>query len=173
MLFKLFKAIARTRRRPVAATAAPTRPPLDRLVDLLIEFEGFRGKAYLCQGKVWTYGYGATRKPNGHRVREGDRITRRQARAILEAEAEAMLAKAEELSGVGTAPCALVGIASLIYNNGESAVADSQFIRAWRDGDMELAEWHFRDFKRAGGKISNGLVRRRDCEWRIITGEKQ
>lgn len=34
--------------------------PPDLAVPLVIEYEGFRSKAYLCPAGVWTIGYGHT-----------------------------------------------------------------------------------------------------------------
>ena len=43
--------------------------------DLIIRFEGFRGKAYKCPAGIWTISKGITKYPDGSPVKEGDIIS--------------------------------------------------------------------------------------------------
>lgn len=148
------------------------RPALDTLVDMLIKFEGFRSTAYQCSGKVWTYGYGSTYRPNGGRVQEHDTITKREARALLVETAVTVLNHARELTK-GHAPTqgCLAAIASLIYNVGPDAVARSKFLAAWKRIDMDDAKREFIDFNKSGGVVVQGLINRREAEWAVLTGK--
>ena len=163
------RAYERNRRRRQRALQ---QDPLDLLVDMLADFEGFSAEAYLCQGKAWTYGYGCTRRPDGSRVESGDRISKPAARELLGEEATAALDHAKKLTdGFKPTPGALAAIASLIYNFGPGEVRGSKFIAAWRRGDMAEAEFQFLDFNKAGGAVLPGLTRRRKAEWKVLTGE--
>ena len=145
---------------------------LDLLVEMLAVFEGFRSNAYPCQGKVWTYGYGCTRRADGTPVQPGDNIREAAARKLLTEEARAALNHACDLTdGHSPTAGALAAIASLIYNFGPGEVRGSKFIAAWRRLDMPEAEYQFLDFNKAGGKVSRGLTRRRKAEWKVLTGE--
>ena len=163
------RAAARNKRRRERALG---QDPLDLLVDMLADFEGFRANAYPCQAGRMTYGYGCTRRPDGSAVQPGDNIREPAARRLLREEAAAALEYAKELTD-GFAPTtgALAAIASLIYNFGPGEVRGSKFIAAWRRGDMTEAEFQFVDFNKAGGAILPGLTRRRKAEWKVLTGE--
>ena len=50
---------------------------------LIRESEGFKDKAYLDTGGVWTIGYGTIRYPNGNPVKKGDTCTKEQAEEYL------------------------------------------------------------------------------------------
>ena len=50
-------------------------------IALIVEFEGYRGEAYLCPAGVWTIGYGSTKG-----VKPGDRITMYEAKERLKVE---------------------------------------------------------------------------------------
>ena len=165
MLRNLFRRLRG--RRPIVRQE---REAIDVLVDLLVRFEGFRRKAYLCPAKVWTVGYGCTRLPDGRPVKQNDRMDKKTARAMLHEEAETALAAAMRLTQGHASEAAAAGIASLIYNVGPGAVAKSRFLKAWNAGEIETAEKEFLDFCRAGGKVLPGLVRRREAEWKVITG---
>ena len=183
MLRRFFRAIA-GRRRPPPTPVDASAASLDRLTDLLARFEGFRSKAYLCPNRVWTYGYGSTWRPDGKsRVRKGDRITKAEARDLLRDTAASCRAVATGLLPDADDPeypnaCrrttgAVIGVASLVFNFGPSAVAKSRFLKAWRRGDLDAAEFEFLDFNKitkGNRKVpSRGLTRRRKAEWKIIT----
>lgn len=163
------RAVARNKRRRERVLQ---QDPLDLLVDMLADFEGFRANAYLCQGKVWTYGYGCTRRTDGSPVRMGDNIREPAARKLLREEAAAALEYARGLTdGFSPTAGAQAAIASLIYNFGIGEVQGSKFIAAWRRGDMAEAEFQFVDFNKVKGVPIPGLTRRRKAEWKVLTGE--
>ena len=148
------------------------RPALDILVSMLMPFEGFRSEAYQCSAGVWTYGYGSTRTPNGKRVEQYFTITKSEARALLTEEAVYVLNRARALTdGYSPTNGCLAAIASLIYNVGEKAVAKSRFLAAWKRCDMEQARIEFVDFNKVSGKVVRGLTRRREAEWKVLTGK--
>lgn len=149
------------------------RQALDTLVEMLMAFEGFRANAYLCPGKVWTYGYGSTYRTDGSRVQQGDNIRKGAARELLRRTATASLDHAIRLTD-GYAPTSgcLAAVASLIYNFGPSAVGGSKFLAAWKRRDMDEARFQFVDFNKVDGEPVNGLTRRREAEWEVLTGEE-
>lgn len=167
---------ARARRRVRSPDPGPARDrradPLPMLITMLAGFEGFRSTAYLCGGKVWTYGYGCTRRPSGQRVEQGDSITEPAARELLAEEATAALNHAKRLTRNHLpTPAALAAIASLIYNMGPYLVEHSHFLEHWKKGEMDDAKWHFLDFNKIDGVPSKGLTNRREQEWEVLTGK--
>lgn len=48
-------------------------------IELMHEFESCQLEAYLCPAKVWTIGWGNTFYADGSRVKQGDKITQKEA----------------------------------------------------------------------------------------------
>ena len=152
---------------------ARNRKALDDLVEMLAAFEAFRPNAYLCPAGVWTFGYGSTYRPDGSRVQPDDNIREPAARKLLTKTAMAAFDHALVLTNgyEPTAGC-LSAVASLIYNVGPGAVGKSRFLAAWKRGDMEQAHFEFVDFNKVDGVPVDGLTRRREAEWKVLTGEE-
>ena len=148
---------------------------LDLLVEMLRRFEGYRSNAYMCGGKVWTYGYGSTYRPDGQRVQPGDNITEAAARRLLTNVAHRVLIDARALlteEGHKPSVGCVAAVASLIYNMGLSRVAKSKFLKAWRKGNMAKAKYEFIDFNKIDGEPSRGLTLRREAEWETLIGKQ-
>lgn len=136
-------------------------------ISLMKEFEGFRSKAYWdATGKVWTIGYGETVYPNGKPVRKGDVIS--QARALELLIDDIRIERLPQIQHLVTVPimnnqlCALI---SLCYNIGMGAFKKSGLLRKLNAdaSDGEVAN-EFLKWKRSGGKVLPGLLRRRKVE---------
>lgn len=135
--------------------------PSQRIVDFIRSFEGFRSKPYLCDGKVWTIGYGHTRGVTEH----DPPITREQAEAWL---AEDVALFGDEvlrmLRGAPVSQSQFDALVSLAFNIGGPAFNGSTLLRKLRAGDYEGAARQFPAWRMADGKVSPGLVRRRAAE---------
>lgn len=132
-------------------------------LDLIKEFEGFRGTAYKCPAGVPTIGYGTTRI-NGQRVRMGSTATREQAEQYLKADVASFERNVASLVKVPLTGNQFSALVSFMYNVGVGAFANSTLLRILNKGDYsgvpaQLARWN-----KAGGRVLNGLVRRRDAE---------
>lgn len=124
----------------------------------ICQFEGLRQKAYKCAGGVWTIGYGHTKG-----VKEGDKITYKQAGELLNEDLKAVyneLAKIERLSqGMYDA------LASFIFNVGIGNFNTSTLKKKVLDNPQDKTIGD--EFKRwiySKGKILNGLIKRRAWE---------
>ncbi len=134
-------------------------------VDLVTSFEGYYSKPYLCPGGVWTIGFGTIRYPNGVRVTKYDKeCTREQAEQWLHHE----LLKAEQAviryTTVFLNDQQRAALASFVYNLGSGAFRASTLLKRinaveWYDVPYQLSRWN-----KAGGRVLNGLVRRRVAE---------
>lgn len=130
-----------------------------RGLDLIKQFEGFRGEAYRDVVGVLTIGYGFTSN-----VREGDTMTKAQANARL----------ARELSGYELAVKVATdgqcnqnqfdALVSFCWNVGIEGMQRSSVIKAHRRGDYQAAARAFALWNRAGKKEWPGLTRRRAAE---------
>ena len=134
-------------------------------IDLIKEFEGFRAKAYLDPVGILTIGYGTT-------AAAGVGIIPRLGMTITEAEAERYLMAAVDKFAAQIAPKITAPInenefgafVSLAYNIGPSAFGKSSALRKFNAGDKSGAASAFLLWNKAGGKVMQGLIRRRNAE---------
>ena len=140
---------------------------LEVATKLCIEFEGFSATPYICPAGYPSIGYGTVFKPDGTRVTMRDN-------PISEATALQWLAVTLEstyLMGVLKAspnllryPQALGAITDFAYNLGTARYRASTLRTKiteenWPEAITELHRW-----RRGGGKVLQGLVRRRAAE---------
>lgn len=122
-------------------------------------YEGFRANAYLCSAGVPTLGVGHTRG-----VKMGMACTEQQAREWL----------AEDLADAETAVNALVkvplsqdqfdALVSFVFNLGAENFKTSTLLKHLNAGRPLAAAGQFKLWCKAGGKVVNGLVKRRASE---------
>jgi lysozyme len=133
-------------------------------VDLISGFEDTRFKAYDDGVGVWTIGTGTTVYPNGVRVKQGDTCTLDQAKAYFKHD----LAKFEKAVNssviVPLTQNQFDALVSLTYNIGAGAFKGSTLLKLLNKGDYQGAADQFPAWKKAGGKVLPGLVRRREAE---------
>lgn len=134
-------------------------------VDLVKRFEGLRLTAYRDSVGVWTIGYGTTAAAGvGIRPEAGMRITEDEAETYLRRGLEKFAAQIE---GGITAPVnenQFGAMLSLAYNIGPNAFLESTLLRKFNAGDVAGAAFEFARWNKAGGKVLEGLVRRRTAE---------
>lgn len=123
------------------------------------QWEGLRLRAYQCDADVWTIGYGHTAG-----VAPGDAISEEQAEQLLRADlrtAEAAVARLVRVELTGGQFGALV---SLVFNIGPGAFARSTLLRKLNAGDYTGARDQFAVWRISKGRVSDGLVARRQQE---------
>ena len=123
--------------------------------NIIKKYEGCKLSAYKCPAGVWTIGYGTTVYPNGKPVKQGDRVTKEEAEALL----------LWYIKNKITLPSGLnnnqkEALNSLIYNIGQSAFDRSALKKAIvsKDWKMVYKNW---DWVMGGGKFLKGLAKRR------------
>jgi len=126
---------------------------------IIKSFEGLRLQAYRCPAGIWTIGYGDT-----HNVTPGMVITEQEADERLDAR---LLEFEEAVSGM--APPFITenqfsALVSFAYNVGASALAGSTMLQKLNAGDIEGAAREFPRWNKSGGRVLNGLTRRRNAE---------
>ena len=139
----------------------------DRAVELNTDFEGFFEHAYLCPAKVWTVGYGTT-YINGRPVRQGDKMTKTEAKAYMKKELQEYLQNALKYVNKEIATKLnqnqLDSIALFTYNVGVDNFTKSSFLRLMNSGDLVGAPEKMLLWNKAKGKVLRGLQRRRKVE---------
>lgn len=130
-----------------------------RGVELLIQFEGYRGEAYRCPAGVVTIGFGFVKG-----VQMGDKMSRSEAAERLKRE----LVEYEEgvLSAMTRTPTQPQFDACVVFafNVGVAGFRKSSVLKAHNRGDFQAAARAFSLWNRAGGKVWPGLTRRRAAE---------
>ena len=133
----------------------------------IANFEGFSEKAYIpVAGDVPTIGFGSTEG-----VKMGDTISVPKAIERLHRDTE----KAESAIGrcvkVPLAQCEFDAFTSFAFNVGTEAFCSSTLVKKLNQGDYagacaELKRWVYVD-----GRRVQGLVNRREAEYRLCMGE--
>ncbi|WP_228243037.1 lysozyme [Porphyrobacter sp. GA68] len=107
----------------------------------------------------WTIGWGAT----GAGIEQGTVWSQEQCDARLTADLARYAAEvARALEEAATTPAQFDALVSFHYNTG--AIGRATLTRLHREGDYEGAAKEFARWKRAGGRVLPGLVKRRDAE---------
>jgi lysozyme len=133
--------------------------------DIIIQFEGFESKPYVCSGGVDTIGFGSTRYADGTKVKLSDKaITKDEAMELL----MATLGTYEDAIHKNViAPInqnQFDALVSFVYNVGAGNFAKSTLLKKLNKADYQGASDEFLRWNKAGGKVLNGLTRRRDAE---------
>lgn len=135
-------------------------------INLLHSFEGLKLNAYLCPARVWTIGYGNTRYENGQPVRQGDVITKQRANELF-----ANIVNREFVPAVSRMVKVPLNdnqfgaLVSFAYNIGTGALGRSTLLRMINANPNNPAiRAEFLKWNRAGGRVLNGLTRRREAE---------
>ncbi len=132
-------------------------------IDLIKRWEGFRGKAYLCPGNVWTIGYGHTKN-----VHQGMCISKAQAEELLKEDLRHFENAVRQLSKVELNQAQFDALVSFTFNVGVYAFKKSTLLRLVNQGDFLGAAAQFGRWVNANGKKLPGLVKRRAEEKRLF-----
>lgn len=144
--------------------------------ELIAEFEGFRSAPYLDAVGVPTIGYGNTYYLDGRKVKMTDTpISKDEAKALKLAiinqdfspAVNAMFA--DEIAQGQITQNMFDALISLAYNIGTGALAKSSIYRHIKAGDYQKAGQAFLLYNKAGGRVLNGLVRRREAEKQLFS----
>ena len=134
-------------------------------LDLIKQFESFRAAPYLCSAGVPTIGYGTTVYPNGIKVKLSDqKITQQLAESFLQRHVNAIEKDILSLIKVPLKQNQFDALVSFSYNVGFGAFRDSTLLKLLNAGDIDGTSKQFERWNKAGGKVSNGLTRRRNAE---------
>lgn len=141
------------------------RPINKEGLDLIKHFEGLRLTAYKCPADVWTIGYGTTTRAGvGIVVEENMNISEEDAEMYLRRTLDKFSDLILPLMTRLPTDNQYAAMLSLAYNIGPSAFGKSTCLKRFNAGDMEGAAEALTWFNKAGGKVLQGLVRRRAAE---------
>ena len=143
---------------------APKDIVLQKACDLIAKFEGCKLTAYKCPAGVWTIGYGHT---NG--VKEGDKITVRQAGELLRIDTKEFLGFVRKEAGGICNENQLVALTSFCFNVGKEAFRKSTLLTVIKKNPQDFTgiKSEFLRWVCADKKPLQGLKKRRNIEFEM------
>ena len=132
---------------------------------LIRKFEGCYLKAYKCSANKTTIGYGNTFYEDGAAVKMGDIITQDRADSLFLIILDEFAAKIKPLIKQPLNDNQFGALLSFAYNCGVANLKNSTLLKKVNANPsdpaiaLEFAKWN-----KAGGKVLNGLTRRRKAE---------
>ncbi|MGX1904016.1 lysozyme [Enterobacter asburiae] len=133
-------------------------------IALIKEFEGCKLTAYQDSVGVWTIGYGWTQPVDGKPIRAGMTIKQETAERLLKTGLVSYESDVSRLVKVGLSQGQFDALVSFTYNLGARSLSTSTLLLKLNAGDYAGAADEFLRWNKAGGKVLNGLTRRREAE---------
>ena len=134
--------------------------------DFVKQWEGRELKAYRCSAGAWTIGYGHTKG-----VKEGDEISPAEAEQLLVEDLTAIADDLNRLVNVPVSEGQYIALLSLTFNIGATALKKSSLLFHLNHGCYDEAADEFDKWIYAGGKVSEGLKRRRAAERKLFEND--
>jgi lysozyme len=133
---------------------------------LIQDFEGLSLVPYLCSAKVATIGYGNTFYPSGKKVTMNDNpISLLTAKWMLKETADKFAADVNKMIKANLNQNQFNAIVSIAYNIGLAGLAKSSLLKKVNANPIDATIRNsFLVWNKAGGKINNGLTKRRTKE---------
>lgn len=132
---------------------------------LIKKFEGLELEAYKCAAGVWTIGYGHTKD-----VQEGDVWSESHADHMLEVELEEFEGYINDNVSAPLSQNQFDALVSWVYNLGPANLKASTMLKVLNSGDYEGVPAQIQRWNKAGGKVLEGLIRRRKAEALLFIG---
>lgn len=134
-------------------------------LNLIKEKEGLRLKPYLCSAGVATIGYGSTMYADGRKVTLKDAaISEKQALELLANTLGKYEKAVNDYVKVPLTQNEFDALVSFTYNLGAGNLLSSTLLKKINAGDKAGAANQFDVWNKAGGKVLEGLVKRRAAE---------
>ena len=135
-------------------------------LEMIKHFEGLELNAYQCAAGVWTIGYGHTKG-----IQPGMVITEETANDMLVEELEEYEGYINNMVHCSLSQHQFDALVSWVYNLGSTNLKNSTLLKVLNDWKHEEAPAQIRRWNKAGGRILEGLVRRREAEALLFMGE--
>lgn len=138
---------------------------MNRGIPIIKKFEGLKLKAYLCPAGLSTIGYGNTRYEDGSTVKLGEQISIDRADKLLMHTVSQFEKQVDTLVTVPLNANQLGALTSFAFNVGIGNFHRSTLRRLVNANPSNpLIRTEFAKWNKAGGKVLNGLTRRRTAE---------
>ena len=137
-------------------------------ISLIKKFEGCKYESYKCAAGVWTIGYGSTKG-----VSEGMVITHERAEMLLMEDIADYEEAVNQLVELPLKQNEFDALVAWTFNLGATNLKNSTLLKVlnsthkdWNDVPAQIKRWN-----KAGGKVLQGLIRRREAEALLFEGK--
>jgi len=134
---------------------------------LIKKFEGCELKAYHCAAGVPTIGYGST-----HGVTMDMEITQEEADELLMDDVHKFEEAVTRAVKVPLEQNQYDALVSWTFNLGPSNLSSSTMLRVLNEGNYDEVPAQIKRWNKAGGKVLQGLIRRREAEALLFEGKE-
>ena len=135
-------------------------------ISLIKKFEGCELEAYQDAVGVWTIGYGHTKN-----VKKGMTVSKEQADNMLLNELDEYCEHVEKAVTVDLKQCEFDALVSWTYNLGPTNLNNSTMLKVLNNKEYNEVSNQIKRWNKAGGKVLQGLVRRREAEALLFEGK--
>jgi len=140
-------------------------------LSLIKKFEGCPEKdgiceSYKCAAGVWTIGYGST-----HGITEGMKITKNEAEALLTHEMPQYEGYVNDLVEVPLEQHQFDALVCWVFNLGGGSLRTSTLLKKLNNSEYDEVPNQIKRWNKAGGKVLDGLIRRREAEALLFKNE--
>lgn len=149
-----------------AIRGGTTRQIGQKGLDLIKRFEGLKLRSYKCPAGVWTIGYGHTGNVTANQI-----ITSEQAEQLLRSDLRVFEKVVSDAVTVPLNQNQFDALVSLAFNIGGSNFGSSTLLRMLNAANYAGAANQFERWNQGGGKVLQGLVKRRDDERRLFVSK--
>ena len=136
-------------------------------LSLIKRFEGCELEAYKCAAGVWTIGYGSTKG-----VKENDTISQEEADKLLLHEMEEYEGYINDMVTVDLEQNQFDAMVSWVFNLGPANLKASTLLKVLNAKDYGGVPAQIKRWNKAGGKVLQGLIRRREAESLLFAGKE-
>ena len=136
-------------------------------LSLIKKFEGCELEAYKCAAGVWTIGYGSTKG-----VKEGDTITQEEADNLLLHEMDEYESYINDMVKSDLKQNEFDSLVSWVFNLGPSNLSSSTLLQKLNNKNWDEVPAQIKRWNKAGGKVLQGLIRRREAEALLFEGKE-
>lgn len=155
--------------------------------ELIKEFEGLSLTRYKCSSNKETIGFGHVilrfKETGSARAEIPAKITKEHAEKILEKDLQLINLGLKKLINIEASGSARAkedritqnqydAIVSLVFNWGLGNFSKSKCLEALQKGDFEQALKEWAEVRKSGGKVSKGLIKRREAEINLFKGNR-
>lgn len=134
-------------------------------IELIKHFEGCELEAYKCAAGVWTIGYGHIKGVTPESV-----ITQEQAEQMLVEELNEYEGYINDMVTVPLSQNQFDALVSWVYNLGGGNLKASTLLKVVNSGEFNGVPEQIMRWNKAGGKVLEGLTRRRQAEVDLFSG---
>jgi lysozyme len=136
-------------------------------LSLIKKFEGCELEAYKCAAGVLTIGYGSTKG-----VKEGDTITQEEADKLLLHEMNEYEGYINDAVTVDLKQNQFDALVSWVFNLGPANLKASTMLKVLNNKEYDDVPTQIKRWNKAGGKVLQGLIRRREAEALLFEGKE-